>query len=169
MTLSTWRWHKVQILANVVHDSFLRNFMIPTKLYQYITNISTIKSVIIIKIKVYLPYFLRNMLGCMCQTGPLKLRWSRGYIYDSFYYHHQIRSINLPHFCHSPVVVCQGWLYHHMLSVPHISRESWVFCILLLPSIVVRAKNNLHYDPTVVFVCLPITLPNQRTDLLMMI
>ena len=37
------------------------------------------------------------MWGCMCQ---FKCRGSRGYIYNSSYYHHQIRSINLSHCCH---------------------------------------------------------------------
>ena len=43
----------------------------------------------------YLPYFLRIMWGCMCRTDPLKFRWSRGYIYNSPYYHNQMGSINL--------------------------------------------------------------------------
>ena len=40
------------------------------------------------------------MWGCMCWTGPFKFRWSRGYTYNSSYYHHQIESINLCHCCH---------------------------------------------------------------------
>ena len=48
----------------------------------------------------YLQDFLRNMWGCLCRTGPLKFRWSRGYIYNTSYHHHQIGSINLSHCCH---------------------------------------------------------------------
>ena len=33
----------------------------------------------------------------MCSTVPFKLIWSRGYICNSFYYHHQIGRINLSH------------------------------------------------------------------------
>ena len=35
----------------------------------------------------------------MCWTCPFKLRWSRGHIHNSSYYHHQIGS-NLSHCCH---------------------------------------------------------------------
>ena len=39
------------------------------------------------------------MWGCMCWTGPFKFRWSRGYIYNSSYYHNQIgRMTHLPLF-----------------------------------------------------------------------
>ena len=34
----------------------------------------------------------------MCSTGPFQLRWLRGYIHSSCYYHHQIGSINLTHY-----------------------------------------------------------------------
>ena len=34
----------------------------------------------------------------MCSTGPFQIRWLRGYIHSSCYYHHQIGSINLTHY-----------------------------------------------------------------------
>ena len=58
------------------------------------------------------------------------------------------------------------WLYHDMLSVSHthththISRQSWVFCPLLLSSLMMCANDKVHYYPMVVFVCLHITLPH---------
>ena len=67
----------------------------------------------------YLPYFLRKMWGYMVCTGPSKFRWSRWYIHNSSYYHHQIGSINLFPLSYCSVDVCLRWLYHHMLSVAH--------------------------------------------------
>ena len=34
----------------------------------------------------------------MCWTGPFQFRWLRGYIYSSYYYHHQVESINFTHY-----------------------------------------------------------------------
>ena len=42
-------------------------------------------------------------------TYPLRLRWTRGYICTSSYYHHQIGS-NLSHCCHIFRGVCLRWL-----------------------------------------------------------
>ena len=50
----------------------------------------------------YHPYFLRNVRGCMCSTGPFKFRWSRRYIHNSSYYHHQL----FPLLSYVSVVVC---------------------------------------------------------------
>ena len=47
----------------------------------------------------YLPYFRRNMWDCMCWNGSFKLRWERGYIHNTSYYHDHIGSINLSHCC----------------------------------------------------------------------
>ena len=58
------------------------------------------------------------------------------------------------------VVVYLRLLYHHMLAVSYISRESWVLCFLLVPSLMMCANNRIHYDPTVLFVCFHTTLPH---------
>ena len=60
------------------------------------------------------------------------------------------------------VAVCLMWLYHHMPSVSYISRESWVFCLSLLCSLMMCAKDEVHYDPMVVFDCLHVTLRHYR-------
>ena len=36
----------------------------------------------------------------MCKTAPFNFRWSIGYIYNSYHYHHQIGSIYLSHWCY---------------------------------------------------------------------
>ena len=56
--------------------------------------------------------------------------------------------------------MCLRWLYHHMLAVPYISRESWVLCLLLLCRLMMCANNRIHYDLMGVLVCLHIALPH---------
>ena len=46
--------------------------------------------------------------GCMCLTGPFQLRWLKGYINSTCYYHHQIGSVNLTHCYHCYIF---PWLY----------------------------------------------------------
>ena len=41
-----------------------------------------------------------SMSSFMCYTFPHNFRWSKGYIYNSSFYHHQIESINIFHCCH---------------------------------------------------------------------
>ena len=41
-----------------------------------------------------------DIRGCMCSAGPFQYRWLKGYIYSSWYYHHQIESIHLSHCYH---------------------------------------------------------------------
>ena len=43
-------------------------------------------------------YFHYNIWGCMCSTGSFQYRWLKGYIYGSYYHHHQIGSIQLSHY-----------------------------------------------------------------------
>ena len=59
---------------------------------------------------------------------------------------------------YSSMIVCLKWLYRHMLSVPYISRESGVLCLLLMSSLMMCANIRIYYGPTVVSVCLHITL-----------
>ena len=54
--------------------------------------------------------------------------------------------------------MCLRGLYHTMLSVSYIFWESWVFCLLLLCSLIMCTNDKVHYDPMVVFVCLLATL-----------
>ena len=58
------------------------------------------------------------------------------------------------------VAVCLRRLYHHMLWVSYMFIKSWVFCRLLLRSLMVCANNRVNDDPMVVFVCLHIPLPH---------
>ena len=58
------------------------------------------------------------------------------------------------------VVGCLMWLYHNMLTVSYIPRESLVYCPLLLCSLTMCANNQMHYDLVIVFICLQITLPH---------
>ena len=58
------------------------------------------------------------------------------------------------------MVVCQRWLYHYMLSVSYISRESWCCVSSSQCSLVICANNRVHYGQMVVFVSLQITLPH---------
>ena len=102
----------------------------------------------------YLPYFLCNVWGCMCKTGPFKLRWSRGYVYNSSYCHQQIRSINL-FYCHifrgCAIVCCRFHIY---------PMKSWIVSLLLLCNLMMCANDRVHYGPMIVFVCLHITVPH---------
>ena len=92
----------------------------------------------------YLPYFCRNMCGCICQTCPFKFRWSEGYSYNSSYYHHhhEIRSINLSHCCHISVAVCLRWLHHHMLSISYIPGKLGFVSIIIVQSYDVRKQSR---------------------------
>ena len=56
--------------------------------------------------------FFCNIWGWMCWTVPLKFRWSRGYICNSYYYH-QIRSINDFHCCH----IFRGYVWAGCTSI----------------------------------------------------
>ena len=64
-------------------------------------------------------YFHYNIWGCMCSTGPFQYRWLKGYIYSSYYHHHQIGSIQLSHCYHIFPWLC-------VWDVCHI-----IFCYLL--------------------------------------
>ena len=59
------------------------------------------------------------------------------------------------------IVVCLRWLYHHMLSVSYISRESWIVSLSLC-NLMVCANNRVHrVNGTIfVFVSLHIALPH---------
>ena len=56
------------------------------------------------------------------------------------------------------VVVRRRWLYHQILSVLNISRDSWVLCMSLFCSLMMRANHRVHYGPMVVFAFFGVTL-----------
>ena len=96
-------------------------------------------------------------------TGPFKLTWLKGYIYNPSYYHNQIGSIHLSHCCHifrgcvSEMVV----LPYSVIYYIYISREHWdLVSIICVHSIDVQsmvfANDRMHYGLQVVFVCLQI-------------
>ena len=92
----------------------------------------------------HLLYFLHNLWGSRCWTGPFKYRWSRGYIYNSYYYHDQIGSMNLSHAVIYSVVggyttICCRF------HIQHIPRDSWALFVLLLCSLMMCANNGGHY------------------------
>ena len=92
----------------------------------------------------YIHCFLRHMWGCMFWTGSFKFRWSRGYIHNSSYYRHHIGNIDLSIVVIFSVVVCLGWLYHHVLSVSYITGDSWVLFLLILCSLMTHINNRVH-------------------------
>ena len=52
---------------------------------------------LVLSITLYCHY---NIWGCMCSTSPFQFRRSKGNIYTSYHYHHQIGSIHLSHCYH---------------------------------------------------------------------
>ena len=72
--------------------------------------------------------------GCMCSTGPFPIRWLRGYIHSSCYYHHQIGSINLTHSYPIFPWLC-AWevcciIFCHLLHI-HSGKTGILFSVLL--------------------------------------
>ena len=48
----------------------------------------------------------------------------------------------------------------YAVSSIYISRDSWVFCLLFLCSLMMCANSRGHYEPMVIFICLYIPLPH---------
>ena len=87
--------------------------------------------------------------------------WSRRYIHNSSYYHHQIRSISFSHCCYIFPWWCAWGGCTIICSRFHICIwETWVLCLLLLCSLMMCTNSRVHYDSMAVFVCLHITLPH---------
>ena len=95
----------------------------------------------------------------MCSIDPFQFRWLKGYIYSSYYYHHQIGSINLSPCYHIfPVVVCLICLLHHILSrIAYTFRENWDFVLIIIVQFMISANSLIRYGLQIVFVCLYIT------------
>ena len=79
-------------------------------------------------------YFLYNIWGCMCSTGPFQYRWLKGFIYSSCYYHHQIGSIHLSHCYHIFPWLCV-WdvcyiIFCYLLHI-HSGKTGNLFSLLL--------------------------------------
>ena len=100
-----------------------------------------------------------NIWGCMCSTGPFQFRWLKGYIYSSYYYHHQIGSINLTHCYH----IFRGWvclrcLLHHILSlIEYTFQENREFVFIIIVQFMMTWKSWICSVLQIVFVCLYIT------------
>ena len=97
--------------------------------------------------------------------GVVKLaHWSLGDQEDIFMTHLNIfirsEAYIFPLLPYSSTVVCLKWLYHHMLSISYISRESCALFRLLLHSFMMWANSQIHYRPMIVYVCLHFTLPH---------
>ena len=91
----------------------------------------------------YLPYFLRNMSGCI-----VKLAHSSSGDREDICITHLIIIIKsevstFPIVVIFSVAVCLRWLYYHMLSVLYISWERRVWCPLLC-ILVMGANNGIH-------------------------
>ena len=70
----------------------------------------------------------------MCSPGPFQLRWLKGYVYNSCYYHHQIGSINLTHCYHICPWLC-AWdvcfiIFRYVLQM-HSGKTGILFSLLL--------------------------------------
>ena len=79
-------------------------------------------------------HFHHYIWGCMCSTGPFQFKWLKWYIHSSFYYQHQIGSINLTHCYHIFPWLC-AWdvCYIILCHLLHIhSGKTWILFPLLL-------------------------------------
>ena len=76
--------------------------------------------------------------GCICSTGPFPFRWLKGYSHSSWYYHHQIGSINLTHGCHNFPWLC-AWdvcysIFCHLI-IAYTFQETRDFVLIILCSL----------------------------------
>ena len=93
-------------------------------------------------------HFYHYIWGFMCSTGPFQLRWFKGYIHSSCYYHHQIGSINLIHCYHIFPWLC-AWdicyiIYCHLLHI-HSGKTGILFSLLLCSLWWVQIKLPVRY------------------------
>ena len=78
-------------------------------------------------------HFHSYIWGCRYSTGPFQLRWFRGYIHSSCYYHHQIGSINLTHYHIFPwLCACDVYyvIFCQLLHI-HCGKTGILFSLLL--------------------------------------
>ena len=85
---------------------------------------------------VCLHYWVVIWVACEAYFAEVCLRWLRGYIHSSYYYHHQIGSINLTHY-HIILWLC-AWdvcyiIFCHLLHI-HFGKTRILFSILLCRS-----------------------------------
>ena len=98
----------------------------------------------------------------MCSTGPSQYRWSKGYIYSSCYYHHQIGSIHLSHCYHIFPWLC-AWdvcyiTFCHLLHIHSEKNREFVFIIIV--QFMMTANSRIRFGLQIVFVCLYSTPPH---------
>ena len=86
----------------------------------------------------WITFYCHCIWGCMCSTGPFPFRWLKGYSHSSWYYHHQIGSINLTHSCHIFSWLC-AWdvcysIFCHLI-IAYTFRETRDFVLIILCSL----------------------------------
>ena len=95
--------------------------------------------------------------------ATFSFKWSRGSIYNSSYYHHQIGSIYLSHCCHifprlcawdGCTIIC--WQFH--IYPGKVGFCVFYYCAVLWCAQIIELI--MQYDLIVVFVSLHITLPH---------
>ena len=97
---------------------------------------------------------------------PLKFRWTRRYICNASYYHHQLGCINLPHWFDIYPWLCAwgGWptitfcyfVSYHFIYI-NIYRLIWVFVSSFTVQSMMCANTRMNYGLMVVSLCLHIT------------
>ena len=98
--------------------------------------------------------------GFMCSTGPFQFRWLRGCMHSSYYYHHQIGSINLTHSYHIFPWLCAWNVYYFIFchySVAYTFRENRDFVFIIAVQFMMSANSWIRFGLLIVFVCLYIT------------
>ena len=98
----------------------------------------------------------------MCEINPFKFRWSRAYIHNSSYHHHQIRSINHSQCCHifpwfcarvGCTIICCG--FHIYIYIPGKPKLCFLYycavlwCVQMIKYIMAQCSHlfvcTLHY------------------------
>ena len=98
------------------------------------------------------------MWGCMRWTGPLNIFKVFGHIYNSSYYHHIIRMINLSHCCHifpwlwawgGWTIMCCSFIYLCIYIYTYL--DSMVLFLSFLCSVMMCASNWVDWAFT--YIC----------------
>ena len=90
---------------------------------------------------------------------PILIRWLKGYIYSSCYYHHQIGRIHLSHCFHIFPWLC-AWdvcyiILCHLLYIHSGKKREFVFINIV--QFMMSGKSGIRFGLQIVFVCLYIT------------
>ena len=103
-------------------------------------------------------YLHFNIWGCIYSTGPFQLRWLKGYLHSSCYYHHQIGSIHLSHCYHIFPWLC-AWDVVTSYSVTYCIYNPGkpVICYHYYCAVYDECKYSDTFGLADLFVCLYIT------------